>query len=72
MLAAKRICNPVSPSNALSYFTDTIVGLAEYCEGFSTVEPTVEAIRSYVEGMLQRRGEAVARAAQKLSASLSQ
>src|SRR6478609_6896313 len=50
VLAAKRICNPVSPSNALSYFTDTIVGLAEYCEGFSTVEPTVEAIRAYVEG----------------------
>ncbi len=32
----------------------------------------VSEFRSYVEGMLQRRGEAVARAAQKLSASLSQ
>ncbi|WJL96357.1 ABC transporter substrate-binding protein [Microbacterium sp. ET2] len=50
VLAAKRICNPVSPSNALSYFTDTIVGLAEYCEGFAEVEPTVEAIRAYIEG----------------------
>ncbi|MCI2956539.1 ABC transporter substrate-binding protein [Agromyces atrinae] len=50
VLAAKRICNPVAPSNALSYFTDTIVGLADYCTGFSTVEPTVEAIRAYVEG----------------------
>lgn len=50
VLAAKRICNPVAPSNALSYFTDTIVGLAEYCDGFATVEPTVEAIRAYVEG----------------------
>jgi len=50
VLAAKRICNPVSPSNALSYFTDTISGLAEYCEGFAAVEPTVEAIRAYIEG----------------------
>ncbi|MDN3495410.1 ABC transporter substrate-binding protein [Planococcus sp. APC 4015] len=50
VLAAKRICNPVSPSNALSYFTDTIVGLAEYCDGFSAVEPTIDAIRAYVEG----------------------
>lgn len=50
VLAAKRICNPVSPSNALSYFTDTIVGLAEYCEGFANVDPSVEAIRAYVEG----------------------
>ncbi len=32
----------------------------------------VNEFRSYVEGMLQRRGEAVARAAQKLSAYLSQ
>ncbi|KAA9106570.1 ABC transporter substrate-binding protein [Microbacterium rhizomatis] len=50
VLAAKRICNPVAPSNALSYFTDTIVGLAAYCEGFAAVDPTVEAIRAYVEG----------------------
>lgn len=50
VLAAKRICNPVSPSNALSYFTDTIVGLAEYCEGFAAVDPTIEGIRAYVEG----------------------
>lgn len=50
VLAAKRICNPVSPSNALSYFTDTIVGLADYCDGFATVDPSVEGIRAYVEG----------------------
>ncbi|WP_164478204.1 ABC transporter substrate-binding protein [Microbacterium sp. ABRD28] len=50
VLAAKRICNPVSPSNALGYFTDTIVGLDAYCEGFAEVEPTVEAIREYIEG----------------------
>ncbi|MFS0732014.1 ABC transporter substrate-binding protein [Microbacterium sp. 1P10UB] len=50
VLAAKRICNPVAPSNALSYFTDTIVGLAAYCEGFSAVDPSVDAIKAYVEG----------------------
>jgi peptide/nickel transport system substrate-binding protein len=48
--AIKRICNPVSPSNALGYFTDTIVGLAAYCEGFAEVDPSIEAIREYVEG----------------------
>lgn len=49
VLAAKRICNPVQPSNALGYFTDTIVGLSEYCDGFGQVEGTVEAIRDYIE-----------------------
>ena len=48
--AVKRICNPVSPSNALSYFTDTIVGLAAYCEGFAEVDPNIEPIREYIEG----------------------
>lgn len=44
----ERMCNPVSPSPALSYFTSTIVGFQAYCDGFSKVAPTVDAIRTYV------------------------
>lgn len=45
----KRVCNPVEPSAVASYFTATIAGLEEYCDGFAEVEPTVEAIRAYIE-----------------------
>jgi len=48
--AVKRICNPVSPSVALSYYTATIQGLEAYCDGFSEVAADVDAIRDYVEG----------------------
>lgn len=47
--AVKRICNPVSPSAALSYYTATIEGLEAYCTGFADVAADVEAIRAYVE-----------------------
>ncbi|EPR76182.1 Oligopeptide ABC transporter, periplasmic oligopeptide-binding protein OppA [Leifsonia rubra CMS 76R] len=47
--SVKRICNPVSPSVALSYYTATIDGLEAYCEGFSAVAADVDAIRDYVE-----------------------
>ena len=47
--AVKRICNPVSPSVALSYYTATIEGLESYCTGFSEVAADVDAIRDYVE-----------------------
>jgi peptide/nickel transport system substrate-binding protein len=49
VLGVKRICNPQLGSPVLSYFTDTIAGLTEYCDGFAKVEPTVEAIRDYIE-----------------------
>ena len=45
----KRMCNPVVPSNARSYYTATIAGFAEFCDGFTEVEGTVEAIRAYIE-----------------------
>lgn len=50
VLAAKRICNPVEPSAVATYFTATIEGLAEYCEGFETVAADVDSIREYIEG----------------------
>ncbi len=44
----KRICNPQLGSPVLSYYTDTIAGLTDYCTGFAEVEPTVEAIKEYI------------------------
>lgn len=45
----ERLCNPVEPSAVASYFTETIAGLAEYCDGFAEVDGTVEAIKDYIE-----------------------
>jgi peptide/nickel transport system substrate-binding protein len=47
--ALKRLCNPVQGFAARGYLLDTIAGLTEYCEPFADVEPTVEAIREYIE-----------------------
>ncbi|GLQ08108.1 ABC transporter substrate-binding protein [Devosia yakushimensis] len=46
----KRMCNPLLGSAALTYYQDLIVGLADFCSGFSKVEPTVEAMKAYIEG----------------------
>lgn len=34
----KRICNPASPSGAMTYYTDTIKGFGEFCDGFLKVD----------------------------------
>lgn len=44
-----RMCNPLLGSAALTYYQDLIVGMAEFCAGFSKVEPTVEAMKAYIE-----------------------
>ncbi len=46
----KRMCNPALGSAALTYYTGLIAGLPEFCDGFSKVEPTVEAMKAYIEG----------------------
>jgi peptide/nickel transport system substrate-binding protein len=46
--AFKLFCNPVSPVGAPMYYTGTIAGMADYCEGFSQVPGTVAAIRDFV------------------------
>ncbi|MEU5880801.1 ABC transporter substrate-binding protein [Spirillospora sp. NPDC047279] len=33
----KRLCNPASPSGAIGYYTGTIVGMQEFCDGFGKV-----------------------------------
>ena len=44
-----RMCNPLLGSAALTYYQDLIVGMAEFCAGFSEVEPTVDAMKAYIE-----------------------
>ena len=46
----KRMCNPALGSAALTYYSGLIAGMAEFCGGFSKVEPTVEAMKAYIEG----------------------
>ena len=45
----KRLCNPVQPTGAPGYFTDTIVGMKDFCDNFAKVAPTAAAIGKYVE-----------------------
>lgn len=45
----KRLCNPVQPTYAPTYYIGIISGFAEFCEGFAAVAPEVEAIRDYIE-----------------------
>ncbi|PSL05482.1 peptide/nickel transport system substrate-binding protein [Haloactinopolyspora alba] len=44
----ERLCNPVKPSGALSYYTSTISGMQQYCDGLSQVEGTAQAIGGYI------------------------
>lgn len=45
----ERLCNPAKPSGALSYYTTTIKGMAEFCDGFSEVDDTADAIANYIK-----------------------
>lgn len=52
----KRLCNPAKPNGAIGYYTSTIKGFAEFCDGFAEVEPEAGPIADYirendVEGM---------------------
>ncbi len=48
VLGLKRLFNPVSPVGAPGYFTDTIVGMKQYADGFAKVDGTVPAIAQYI------------------------
>ena len=46
----KFTCNPTSPFGAIGYYTDTIVGMKEFCDGFANVgQDDVNAIKDYTE-----------------------
>lgn len=46
----KLLCNPAQPAGAPSYFTSTIAGMKDYCDGFANVDATASAIKQYVDG----------------------
>lgn len=46
----ERMCNPALGSAALTYYTGLVAGMAEYCDGFSKVEPTIDAMKAYING----------------------
>ncbi|MFD5213302.1 ABC transporter substrate-binding protein [Microbacterium sp. NPDC058345] len=45
----KRICNPHIGAALGGYFISLIEGMAEFCEGFSSVTPEVEPMKDYIE-----------------------
>lgn len=46
----KRLCNPTQNSvGAPGYYEGVIVGMTEYCKGFSSVKPNVAAFKDYIE-----------------------
>ena len=49
VLGIKRLFNPVCPTAAPQYFTDTVAGLAEFARGFAAVPAEVDAIARYID-----------------------
>lgn len=45
----KRACNPALGTPFLTYFTALIEGMDRFCDGFARVEPTVQAMKAYIE-----------------------
>lgn len=47
----KRMCNPVTRAGAITYYTSTIKGVAEYCDDYAAVvpgrEPAASALAAY-------------------------
>lgn len=46
----KRICNPHTSAALGGYFITLIDGMAEFCEGFSSVAAEIEPMKEYIEG----------------------
>jgi len=46
----KLICNPVAPFGASAYFTDSIAGMSDFCDGFGKVDAaSAAAVKAYTE-----------------------
>ncbi|TMF55316.1 MAG: ABC transporter substrate-binding protein [Chloroflexi bacterium] len=51
VLGFKRLCNPVNPVGAPSYYESTIVGFKDYCEPMLALSSsTASAIAAYIQG----------------------
>jgi peptide/nickel transport system substrate-binding protein len=49
VLGFKRLCNPISPTGAPGYFTSTIAGMKQYCDGFAALKTqTAAAMAQYI------------------------
>jgi ABC-type transport system substrate-binding protein len=48
VVGLKRLCNPVSPVGAPSYYTSTIADMKQYCDGFAKVPGTASEMASYI------------------------
>ena len=44
----QRLCNPVSPVGAPGYYTNTIVGMKQFCDGFAKVPGNAKAMANYI------------------------
>jgi peptide/nickel transport system substrate-binding protein len=48
--AIQRLCDPNGVSGGLSYFTATIKGMTEYCDGFAKIKKeSIPAVKEYIE-----------------------
>ncbi|HVV29737.1 MAG TPA: ABC transporter substrate-binding protein [Mycobacteriales bacterium] len=45
----KMMCNPAAPFGGVGYFTDSIVGFADFCTGLMKVDADAAAIQAYVQ-----------------------
>ncbi|WP_196778436.1 ABC transporter substrate-binding protein [Thalassorhabdomicrobium marinisediminis] len=45
----KRTCNPSLGTPFLTYYVSLIEGMDTFCDGFAEVEPTVEAMKDYIQ-----------------------
>jgi peptide/nickel transport system substrate-binding protein len=49
--AIKRLCDPNGVSGGLSYFTATIKGMTEFCDGFAKIKKdSVPDVKKYIDG----------------------
>ena len=48
VLGIKRICNPSEPAGAPQYYTQTIVGMNDFCNNFNNVAQNVDAFKQYL------------------------
>ena len=50
VIGLKRSCNPAQPFGGLPDFETLIVGMSDFCSGFSKVQATAAAIKAYIDG----------------------
>jgi peptide/nickel transport system substrate-binding protein len=49
VLGIKRLCNPYVSSAAIAYYTGTIKGMTDFCNGFAKAPQTIAGIKNYID-----------------------